>query len=473
MRHLQALEMRKRQRQRASSAPREPRISRDELAKRAATRRAASPLGAVASVVVASPANGTKASPKPMVLPPPRGMVVVASPVRRTAAEIRAACARLSDHVMHTFGEKYLLNMRTTCASRYSSKITTIMRLQHVTAQLASKRESVSKLTMAGSELLASIVGCPTETVGELLPGSKLTKDNMANDSFVSACVRRRILLSHPDCWLPLNVDGYAELTVQLLETGANVRLYVRPTAKTELVYCCHPNARICVLNKSAATLEKRVRAGFVDHIREDGQSMVVFDGTDAAVAMDLRSPLVVSQAESLHRTAVKLSVEGTQVKLNLDIVLRPPQHVHVPTKLARKSTKSPQKSKHPSPARPASVPSLIIPLSAGHNRQPSPSEASEAGGQGEMEPGGGADQTAASEAERLAEGKTAEPSDGSSMQVAAISAEGEALALKLAQSQSDAPQSSDMQIIPLPSPIQSVSCKTLFDQLIRSFQGH
>ena len=89
------------------------------------------------------------------------------------------------------------------------------------------------------------------------------------------------------------------------------------------------------------------------------------------------------------------------------------------------------------------------------------------------MEPGGGADQTAASEAERLAEGKTAEPSDGSSMQVAAISAEGEALALKLAQSQSDAPQSSDMQIIPLPSPIQSVSCKTLFDQLIRSFQGH
>ena len=467
VRHLQALELRKRQSLRESqarerlSAP-APRDSRkDDLVKRAAARRASSPSGSSALAARQALAEQhhvlLKTSPQKPLAPPPRGpMLVVASPVRRTAEEIRAACTRLSDHVMHTIGERYLLNLRTTCAARYSARFTTIMRLQHVTAQLASKRENVMKLTMGGSELLASIVGCPTETVGELLPGSKLSKDNIADDAFVSACVRRRVLLSHPDCWLALNKDGYAELTVELLETGAKIPLHVRPTAKTELVYCLHPNTRVRIINKAEKT-DKRERTGYVEQIRDDGMSMIVFDGsTDPAVPVDLRSPLIVSEAESLHRTSLKLAVEGTNVKVSLDIVLRPPEppKFKSPNKKGPLWHKSPRKHRHPSPPRPSSVPGLIIPLSAGHNRQPSPSEASEAEDLKKMisYPPPPCEMTAATEANRLAMQDELEvPGDDDTQ-------------TPLQEQELD---------LPPPSPVQSLTCASLFQQIVHTLQGN
>ena len=315
------------------------------------------------TLTVTSPSEKTQTG----IFIPPTSVMVVATPLRRTAAEIRAAASRLSDRTIRTAGTAYLHHLRTSV--KYG--VTTVMRLQHVTAKLARVRDGLKLPHMMGSELLADL-GDNTESVGELLPGTRLSKSNVADEAFVAASVQRRVLLHHPDCWLPLNKDGFAELKVQLeAQMNVQVVLLLKPTSKTELVYCCAPNARVRVVNKEEKA--NRVRFGTVSRVREDGVPFICFDGSSTAVPVDLRSPLIVSAAEPPIHIDAKLACSsdeggGVTVKLNLQCVKLPPK--------SKKSKGSPPGRL--SPPRPSYVPELVIPLAAGLNRQPSPSEASE-----------------------------------------------------------------------------------------------
>ena len=336
------------------------------LTRKSSPRRAAG--GGASSSSTALALTSPSEKMERAIIIPPASVVVVATPLRRTAAEIRAAASRLSDRTIRTAGTAYLHHLRTSV--KYG--VTTVMRLQHVTAKLARVRDGLKLPHMMGSELLADL-GDFTESVGELLPGTRLSKSNVADEAFVAASVQRRVLLHHPDCWLPLNKDGFAELKVQL-EAQMDVQfvLLLKPSAKTELVYCCAPNARVRVVSKEEKA--KRVRFGTVSRVREDGVPLICFDGNHVAVPVDLRSPLIVSAAEPPVHVDAKLAcapVEGggVTVKLHLECVKRAPKSMKgkpgsLPARL--------------SPPRPSYVPELVIPLTAGDNREPSPSEASE-----------------------------------------------------------------------------------------------
>ena len=316
--------------------------------------------------------------------------MVVASRLQKTSEELRAISNRLTNyHAQMSIGDRRLRHLRLKWGS--SKGLRSIMRLEHVTARLQSARDGLKLPHMLGSEILAQLNGVQ-ETVGDLLPGTRISKAVVTDEAFVAAMMQRRIVLRHPSFWLTLKRDGYAELEVELLETGTKLRLQLRPTAKTELVYCAGPGTPLRIVNKAETPLKPRV--GMVEETREDGIPLIRFEGAAEAVPMVLCSThFVVSPAGSPYNAEAKITCSyekklGVQVKVALNFCLRPrpskkpkivprytKRQLQLNSSLLGKNVGSPEQP--PSPPRPMFVPELIIPSSAGHNRQPSPSETS------------------------------------------------------------------------------------------------
>ena len=220
------------------------------------------------------------------VLTPPKSDV--RQPLPQSSSSLRA----IAKGRIFTPGDRYLLRLRTGC----TVPMLVVMRLQEVILRL-SKPQDCLMLPSIGSELLTVVEGV-TKPIGYLLPGMELSRAIIGDSSaLVGAIVRRRVRLQNFDHWLPLD-RGIAELPIVVAATGAELVLLVQPSAKTDLVFCCAPQTRVRILNKKASTC-LRDRLGIVECVREDGLSMIHFDGTEGAMAVDLRTPLVVTRVQA------------------------------------------------------------------------------------------------------------------------------------------------------------------------------
>ena len=252
-------------------------------------------------------------------LPPPkhaevRRSITVAARKVLPVEQLRATANRLSDIAIKTVGDEYVRQLRLAA----KEPLQAVMRLQHALLSFPTTSEGL-KLPSTGSVLLAD-VGGTVETVGELMPGWKPTAEQCKDDTpFVTRVLRRRMTLYHPDCWLLLASRTKSHtLRVSLGSSGLTLDVSVKPSATTELIYCCQPEARIRVVsprghftgedprkglpaeppgpNGKPSPSRLLARAGTVEDVREDGVPLILFDGDYIAIPLDLRSPLVVAE---------------------------------------------------------------------------------------------------------------------------------------------------------------------------------